>query len=77
MGGYVKKKHLLLIYTNLIFNNDKLSCLYVSEYKSPQYETLGFNSLKERLIKIGYPEEIAEFEYDPTFATRLVYQLTG
>lgn len=51
--------------------------LCVSEYKSPQYETLGFNLLKDRLIKIGYPEEIAEFEYDPTFPTRLVHQLVG
>ncbi|XP_066947175.1 cytosolic purine 5'-nucleotidase isoform X5 [Macrobrachium rosenbergii] len=42
----------------------------LAEYKSPQYETLGFNLLKERLIMIGYPEEIKEFEYDPTFPTR-------
>ncbi|XP_037776347.1 cytosolic purine 5'-nucleotidase-like [Penaeus monodon] len=42
----------------------------LAEYKSPQYETLGFNLLKERLITIGYPEEIKEFEYDPTFPTR-------
>ncbi|KAK3878934.1 hypothetical protein Pcinc_016476 [Petrolisthes cinctipes] len=42
----------------------------LAEYKSPQYENLGFTLLKERLIKIGYPEEIAEFEYDPTFPIR-------
>ncbi|XP_045622921.1 cytosolic purine 5'-nucleotidase-like isoform X3 [Procambarus clarkii] len=42
----------------------------IAEYKSPQYETLGFNFLKQRLIVMGYPEEIKEFEYDPTFPTR-------
>ncbi|XP_071545964.1 cytosolic purine 5'-nucleotidase isoform X2 [Panulirus ornatus] len=42
----------------------------LAEYKSPQYETLGFNLLKGRLISMGYPEEIKEFEYDPTFPTR-------
>ncbi|KAG7155031.1 Cytosolic purine 5'-nucleotidase-like 1, partial [Homarus americanus] len=42
----------------------------LAEYKSPQYETLGFNLLKQRLIHIGYPEEISEFEYDSTFPTR-------
>lgn len=42
----------------------------LAEYKSPQYETLGFNFLKERLIAVGYPEEIKEFEYDPSFPIR-------
>lgn len=42
----------------------------LAEYKSPQFETLGFNLLKERMLTIGYPEEIKEFEYDPTFSTR-------
>lgn len=40
------------------------------EYKSPHYETLGFNLTKERLVKKGYPKEILEFEYDPSFPVR-------
>ncbi|VVC94078.1 unnamed protein product [Leptidea sinapis] len=42
----------------------------LAEYKSPQYETLGFNLTKERLVHKGYPEEILEFEYDPSFPVR-------
>ncbi|CAL1539658.1 unnamed protein product [Lymnaea stagnalis] len=39
-------------------------------YKSPVYEAMGFNFLKERLVQIGYPEEIKRFEYDPSFPVR-------
>ncbi|XP_061714345.1 cytosolic purine 5'-nucleotidase isoform X1 [Cydia pomonella] len=42
----------------------------LAEYKSPQYETLGFNLTKERLVTKGYPKEILEFEYDPSFPVR-------
>lgn len=40
------------------------------EYKSPEYEQLGFNLVKKRMVSIGYPQEILEFEYDPSFAIR-------
>ncbi|XP_060064564.1 cytosolic purine 5'-nucleotidase-like [Ylistrum balloti] len=39
-------------------------------YKSPAYESLGFDLLKKRLVDIGYPEAIQDFEYDPTFPIR-------
>ncbi|XP_032593767.1 cytosolic purine 5'-nucleotidase isoform X1 [Drosophila grimshawi] len=42
----------------------------LAEYKSPQYEQLGFNLVKERLVSMGYPKEILQFEYDPTFPVR-------
>ncbi|XP_034943064.1 cytosolic purine 5'-nucleotidase isoform X2 [Chelonus insularis] len=42
----------------------------LAEYKSPQYEQLGFELLKERLISLGYPHEIRAFEYDPSFPVR-------
>nr|XP_024219057.1 cytosolic purine 5'-nucleotidase isoform X2 [Halyomorpha halys] len=42
----------------------------LAEYKSPQYETLGFNLVKERLVELGYPQEILGFEYDPSFPVR-------
>ncbi|XP_046739242.1 cytosolic purine 5'-nucleotidase isoform X1 [Diprion similis] len=42
----------------------------LAEYKSPQYEQLGFNLLKDHLVSLGYPEEIKEFEYDPSFPVR-------
>lgn len=45
------------------------------EYKSPQYEKLAFNLLKNRLITLGYPQEIKDFEYDPSFPIRWDYPL--
>ena len=39
-------------------------------YKSPQYEILGFNLVIDELIKIGYPKEIKNFVYDPSFPVR-------
>ncbi|XP_059615128.1 cytosolic purine 5'-nucleotidase isoform X1 [Phlebotomus argentipes] len=42
----------------------------LAEYKSPQYEQLGFDLVKERLVNMGYPDEIQQFEYDPSFPIR-------
>ncbi|XP_065216495.1 cytosolic purine 5'-nucleotidase isoform X2 [Planococcus citri] len=42
----------------------------LAEYKSPQYEKLAFNLLKKRLVTLGYPQEITNFEYDPSFPIR-------
>ncbi|XP_052100993.1 cytosolic purine 5'-nucleotidase-like isoform X1 [Mytilus californianus] len=39
-------------------------------YKSPVYEDMGFEKLKERLVAIGYPKEIEDFKYDPAFPCR-------
>ncbi|CAH1782892.1 unnamed protein product [Owenia fusiformis] len=39
-------------------------------YKSPDYEALGFSLIVDRLISIGYPDVIKDFEYDPTFPVR-------
>lgn len=42
----------------------------LAEYNSPAYESLSFDLLKERLISIGYPSAISEFQYDPSFPVR-------
>lgn len=39
-------------------------------YKSPQYEVLAFNLVIEQLLKMGYPEHIKNFVYDPEFSVR-------
>uniref|UniRef100_A0A8C7FQW6 5'-nucleotidase, cytosolic II, like 1 n=1 Tax=Oncorhynchus kisutch TaxID=8019 RepID=A0A8C7FQW6_ONCKI len=39
-------------------------------YKSPDYEDLGFELLRDRLVSIGYPHELLHYTYDPTFPTR-------
>lgn len=47
-------------------------CVCVSSpvYKSPEYESLGFELTVERLVSIGYPQELLSFVYDPSFPTR-------
>ncbi|XP_062570936.1 cytosolic purine 5'-nucleotidase-like isoform X2 [Saccostrea cucullata] len=39
-------------------------------YKSPEYETLGFDLIRDAIVTIGYPDAIKEFTYDPTFPIR-------
>ena len=43
------------------------------EYKSPETEILAFNLAVERLVHIGYPEEVRKFKYDPIFPVRGVF----
>jgi 5'-nucleotidase len=45
----------------------------LAEYKSPEYEDLGFELLKNRLIEIGYPAEISNFKYKPGFPVRGIW----
>lgn len=46
--------------------------LLTAVYKSPEYESLGFDLTVERLVHIGYPQELLNFVYDPAFPTRSV-----
>lgn len=39
-------------------------------YKSPQYEILAFKLVIDQLLKLGYPKEITNFQYDPSFPVR-------
>uniref|UniRef100_T1IIX9 Cytosolic purine 5'-nucleotidase n=1 Tax=Strigamia maritima TaxID=126957 RepID=T1IIX9_STRMM len=39
-------------------------------YKSPDYESLSFKMIVDRLISLGYPHEMKDFEYDHTFPIR-------
>lgn len=57
------------------FEHAHAICLSVSVsvvYKSPEYESLGFDLTVERLVSIGYPQELLNFVYDPSFPTRPV-----
>lgn len=47
-----------------------VSVVIYAEYKSPQLETLGFDLVKARLVHMGYPKGIMQFEYDPSFPVR-------
>ncbi|XP_003744356.1 cytosolic purine 5'-nucleotidase [Galendromus occidentalis] len=42
----------------------------LAQYKSPEYEVLQFTMLVDQLLKMGYPNELRQFQYDPTFAIR-------
>ncbi|KAG8440983.1 hypothetical protein GDO86_006644 [Hymenochirus boettgeri] len=70
-----------LDYHNRIFVNrslslEKIRCFgfdmdyTLAMYRSPDYEELGFELLLDRLVSIGYPHEIVEYKYDPSFPTR-------
>ncbi|XP_074640114.1 cytosolic purine 5'-nucleotidase-like [Tubulanus polymorphus] len=39
-------------------------------YKTPQYESLAFDLIVERLVSIGYPDAMREFDYDASFPVR-------
>ncbi len=56
-----------------------VTCVYVCVsflvYKSPEYESLGFELTVERLVSIGYPQELLSFVYDPSFPTRSDWSL--
>lgn len=42
-------------------------------YKSPDYESLGFELIRDRMVSVGYPRELLRYTYDPTFPTRWVW----
>ena len=42
----------------------------ITVYKSPQYEGLAFKLIVDKLVDIGYPAAIKDFEYDPTYPVR-------
>lgn len=71
---YRKAEHRIFVNRSLHLENIKFYGFdmdyTIAEYKSPQYEQLGFNLVKERLVNLGYPMEILQFEYDPSFPVR-------
>ncbi|XP_054467968.1 5'-nucleotidase, cytosolic II, like 1 isoform X2 [Anoplopoma fimbria] len=39
-------------------------------YKSPDYESIGFEMIRDRMVSVGYPHELLRYTYDPSFPTR-------
>uniref|UniRef100_A0A8C6UQW6 5'-nucleotidase n=1 Tax=Neogobius melanostomus TaxID=47308 RepID=A0A8C6UQW6_9GOBI len=39
-------------------------------YKSPDYESMSFELIRDRLVSVGYPHELLRYTYDPSFPTR-------
>ncbi|XP_055909650.1 cytosolic purine 5'-nucleotidase isoform X2 [Eupeodes corollae] len=71
---YRKTAHRIFVNRSLHLENIKFYGFdmdyTLAEYKSPQYETLGFDLVKEHMVSMGYPKEILQFEYDPSFPVR-------
>ncbi|XP_055300757.1 cytosolic purine 5'-nucleotidase isoform X2 [Sitodiplosis mosellana] len=71
---YRKAAHRIFVNRSLHMENIKFFGFdmdyTLAEYKSPQLETLGFDLVKDRLVHMGYPKEIMQFEYDPSFPVR-------
>ncbi|XP_040217807.1 cytosolic purine 5'-nucleotidase isoform X1 [Rana temporaria] len=80
MDGLAMKKYRREAYHRVFVNRslamEKIKCFgfdmdyTLAVYKSPEYESLGFDLTVERLVSIGYPQELLSFVYDPTFPTR-------
>ncbi|KAJ8389818.1 hypothetical protein AAFF_G00112870 [Aldrovandia affinis] len=80
MDGLAMKKYRREAYHRVFVNRslamEKIKCFgfdmdyTLAVYKSPEYESLGFHLTVERLVSIGYPQELLNFVYDPAFPTR-------
>ncbi|XP_041916405.1 5'-nucleotidase, cytosolic II, like 1 isoform X1 [Alosa sapidissima] len=75
-----KKNYLNKVFVNRSLTLGNIKCYgfdmdyTLAMYKSPEYEALGFELLRDRLVSIGYPHELLRYSYDPEFPTRgLVY----
>jgi 5'-nucleotidase len=44
----------------------------LAQYKSPEYESLSYDLIIDRLVAMGYPESIRTLKYDPSFPIRFV-----
>ena len=42
----------------------------IANYKSPEFESVSFEFVKQKLIDNGYPKEIENYYYDPAFPIR-------
>uniref|UniRef100_A0A8C1AGU0 Cytosolic purine 5'-nucleotidase n=1 Tax=Cyprinus carpio carpio TaxID=630221 RepID=A0A8C1AGU0_CYPCA len=80
MDGLSMKKYRREVHHRVFVNRslamEKIKCFgfdmdyTLAVYKSPEYESLGFDLTVERLVSIGYPQELLNFVYDPAFPTR-------
>uniref|UniRef100_A0A673A5D3 5'-nucleotidase, cytosolic II, like 1 n=1 Tax=Sphaeramia orbicularis TaxID=375764 RepID=A0A673A5D3_9TELE len=65
-----------LVFVNRSLTLENIKCYgfdmdyTLAMYKSPEYESLGFELLRDRLVSTGYPHELLRYTYDPSFPTR-------
>ncbi|XP_061911054.1 5'-nucleotidase, cytosolic II, like 1 isoform X2 [Entelurus aequoreus] len=64
--GFHQKNLTLENITCYGFDMDYTLAMYIS----PDYESLGFELLRDRMVSVGYPHEVLRYTYDPSFSTR-------
>lgn len=42
----------------------------LAQYMSPNYEALQFRMILQRLVSLGYPDALLQYEYDECFPIR-------
>lgn len=42
----------------------------LAQYKEPAFDKLAFDGAKQKLVDMGYPQEVLDFEYDQSFWAR-------
>uniref|UniRef100_A0A674ER61 5'-nucleotidase, cytosolic IIb n=1 Tax=Salmo trutta TaxID=8032 RepID=A0A674ER61_SALTR len=82
MDGLAMKKYRREAYHRVFVNRslamEKIKCFgfdmdyTLAVYKSPEYESLGFELTVERLVHIGYPQELLSFVYDPLYPNKFI-----
>lgn len=71
-----KRRNMQRIFVNRSMHLEKIKFFgfdmdyTLAVYKTPDFESFSFDLVKQRLIDMGYPIEIAAFIYDPTFPVR-------
>ncbi|XP_033503254.1 cytosolic purine 5'-nucleotidase isoform X1 [Epinephelus lanceolatus] len=72
----VKRSFDQMVFVNRSLTLENIKCYgfdmdyTMAMYKSPDYESLGFELIRDRMVSIGYPHEILRYTYDPSFPTR-------
>uniref|UniRef100_A0A3Q0SXI0 5'-nucleotidase, cytosolic II, like 1 n=1 Tax=Amphilophus citrinellus TaxID=61819 RepID=A0A3Q0SXI0_AMPCI len=70
------KLKVFLVFVNRSLTLENIKCYgfdmdyTLAVYKSPDYESMGFELMRDRMVSIGYPHEILRYKYDPSFPTR-------
>uniref|UniRef100_A0A3B3QKZ6 5'-nucleotidase, cytosolic II, like 1 n=1 Tax=Paramormyrops kingsleyae TaxID=1676925 RepID=A0A3B3QKZ6_9TELE len=76
MHNMLHSVHSFSIFVNRSLALENVKCFgfdmdyTLAQYKSPDYEAMGFELLRDRLVSIGYPHELLQYTYDPSYPTR-------
>ncbi|XP_059214087.1 5'-nucleotidase, cytosolic II, like 1 isoform X2 [Centropristis striata] len=72
----VKRGYEQMVFVNRSVKLENIKCYgfdmdyTMAMYKSPDYESLGFEMIRDRMVSVGYPHELIRYTYDPSFPTR-------